>query len=171
LPSAGHRLLLEIMATTSSDRVHISVVSKPPQASGSGIRCPLAASQMAGRRKRDSSDSSTDRATVLPTTRQLASQCLGKKPARSRGEEGKATQPCRSQAKRGQHESHPQHDATPNAATNPARVDSTGPVPRAGRSWGAVERPDTSASLLQGQAVAATIRASILAQNPLMMKY
>ena len=43
MPSAGHRLLLsEIMATTSSDHVHISVASKPPPASGSGIRCPLA---------------------------------------------------------------------------------------------------------------------------------
>jgi hypothetical protein len=46
-----------------------------------------------------------------------------------------------------------------------------GPVPRVGRSWVAVESSDTSASLSQGQALAATIRASILPQNLLITKY
>jgi hypothetical protein len=62
-------------------------------------------------------------------------------------------------------------DATPKAATNRARINRMGPVPRADRSWVVVESSDTSAPLSQGQAVAATIRASILAQNPLMTKY
>jgi hypothetical protein len=46
-----------------------------------------------------------------------------------------------------------------------------GPVPRAGRSWGRWKSLTLKASLLRGQAVAAAIRASILAQNPFMTKY
>jgi hypothetical protein len=88
-----------------------------------------------------------------------------------RGEQGKATQPRRSQAKRGQYE----RPAAARCRAKGGNRSCEGKQHGAGASCrsilGAVERSDTSASLLQGQAVAATIRASILAQNPLMTKY
>jgi hypothetical protein len=88
-----------------------------------------------------------------------------------RGEQGKAAQPRRSQAKRGQHKRQVAARCHAKGGNQSCACQQHGTGASCRSILGGVERSDTSASLLQGQAVAATIRASILAQNRLMTKY
>jgi hypothetical protein len=83
---------------------------------------------------------------------------------------GKATQPRRSQARRGQHDGQTAARCHAKGGNQFCACQQHGAGASCRSILGAVEKSDTSASLLQGQAVAAAIRASILAQNRLKTK-